>query len=165
MHSLSIIVAFDKNNGIGIQNRMPWHLPEDLAHFKKTTSGHTIIMGRKTFESIGKALPNRRNVVLTNNADWMQNGVEKISTINHIMPFAQNDAVFIIGGAQIYQQVMGIADTLIVTEIDAEFACDAFFPQIDRSIWQETNRERHYSDKNQWHYSFVTYKKKENYHV
>lgn len=160
MHSLTLIVAFDRQHGIGIQNRLPWHLPEDLAHFKKTTSGHTIVMGRKTFESIGKALPNRRNVVLTHNAEWGQDGVEKIDSINHIQAFTQEDAVFVIGGAQIYQQVMPLADTLIVTEIDATFACDAFFPAIDLAHWQEISRERHYSDKNQWHYAFVTYKKK-----
>lgn len=160
MHSLTLIVAFDRQHGIGIQNRLPWHLPEDLAHFKKTTSGHTIVMGRKTFESIGKALPNRRNVVLTNNQSWSHQGVEKIDSINHISAFAQEDAVFVIGGAQIYQQVMPLADTLIATEIDATFACDAFFPAIDLAHWQEVSRERHYSDKNQWHYAFVTYKKK-----
>lgn len=160
MHSLTLIAAFDRQHGIGIQNRLPWHLPEDLAHFKKTTSGHTIVMGRKTFESIGKALPNRRNVVLTNNQSWSHQGVEKIDSINHIPAFAQEDAVFVIGGAQIYQQVMPLADTLMATEIDATFACDAFFPAIDLAHWKEVNRERHYSDKNQWHYAFVTYKKK-----
>lgn len=160
MHSLTLIVAFDRQHGIGIQNRLPWHLPEDLAHFKKTTSGHTIVMGRKTFESIGKALPNRRNVVLTNNQSWSHQGVEKIDSINHIPAFAQEDVVFVIGGAQIYQQVMPLADTLMATEIDATFACDAFFPAIDLAQWQEVSRERHYSDKNQWHYAFVTYKKK-----
>jgi dihydrofolate reductase len=162
MSSLTIIVATDPLNGIGIDNKMPWHLPEDLAHFKKTTSGHAIIMGRKTFESIGRALPNRLNIVITRNAEWKQDGVECVTSLNAAQELAEKagKTAYIIGGAQIYQQAMLQADTLIVTEIDKQFTCDAFFPEIKQQDWEEVAREKHFSEANQLNYAFVTYKKR-----
>jgi dihydrofolate reductase len=160
MSFLTIIVATDKQGGIGINNSLPWHLPEDLAHFKQTTSGHAIIMGRKTFDSIGRALPNRRNIVVTRNCDWTHEGVETVSSLHAAEELIENNHAYIIGGAQIYQQALSIANELIVTEINKDFTCDAFFPKINPCEWEETSRENHYSEKNQLGYAFVTYKKR-----
>ncbi len=159
MTSLSIIVAIDKRRGIGINNSLPWHLPEDLAHFKKNTSGHPIIMGRNTFESIGRPLPNRRNIVITRNAEWHHDGIEIVNSLEQAQSVVKNEDAFIIGGAQIYQQAMAVAHRLVVTEIEQEYACDAFFPAIDTQYWQEVAREKHYSETQNLHYAFVTYKK------
>ncbi len=155
--SLSLIVATDRNHGIGIHNTLPWRLPEDLAFFKRTTSGHAIIMGRKTFDSIGRPLPNRRNIVVTRNPDWMHQGVERAGSLDEALHLAGEGEVFVIGGAQIYVDAIQRADKLIVTEIDAVFDCDAFFPAIDPAAWTEVSRERHHSTGNGWDYSFVIY--------
>jgi dihydrofolate reductase len=160
LSSLTIIVATDKKNGIGIKNTLPWHLPEDLAHFKRTTSGHAIIMGRKTFESIGRALPNRRNIVITRNPEWQHAGVESVSSLAAAQALVAQEHAYIIGGAEIYQQALGLADHLIITEIEQEFACDAFFPEIAAQLWQEVKREPQHSETNQFDYAFVTYKRR-----
>ncbi len=160
MTQLTIIVATDAKHGIGIGNQLPWHLPEDLAHFKKTTSGHPIIMGRKTFESIGRPLPNRQNIVVSRQQDWQHSGVDVVSSIQEAITLLDGKQGFIIGGAQIYQQSIAFADQLIVTEIQAEFACDAFFPNIDENIWQEKQRECFISANNALHYAIVTYIRK-----
>ncbi|MBC3811268.1 dihydrofolate reductase [Undibacterium aquatile] len=159
MSSMTIIVATDSQSGIGINNTLPWHLPEDLAHFKRTTSGHTIIMGRKTFESIGRPLPNRRNIVISRNPAWQHEGVETYPSITAAQAALDGQDAFIIGGAQIYQQALPLADKLIVTEISQTFACDAFFPAIAPEAWKETQREEHFSEQKQLHYAFVTYEK------
>jgi len=159
MSSLSIIVATDSKLGIGVDNKLPWHLPEDLAHFKRTTSGHAIIMGRKTFESIGRPLPNRRNIVVTRNQEWQHTGTETVSSLDAARALLDEDKAFIIGGAEIYQQSLDLANELVVTEIQQEFACDAFFPLIDPLLWKETGREEHYSEAKNLHFAFVTYKK------
>lgn len=159
MSSLTIIVATDSKLGIGINNALPWHLPEDLAHFKCTTSGHTIIMGRKTFDSIGRPLPNRRNIVVTRNRDWQHAGVEAVASLEEARSSLNNEMAFVIGGADIYRQALPLASQLIVTEIQAEFPCDAFFPAIDAAMWKEVHRETHYSEQKNLHYAFVTYTK------
>ncbi|MBI1773068.1 MAG: dihydrofolate reductase [Burkholderiales bacterium] len=159
MSSLSIIVATDSKLGIGVDNKLPWRLPEDLAHFKRTTSGHAIIMGRKTFESIGRPLPNRRNIVVTRNHEWQHAGVETVTSLDAARDLLNEELAFIIGGAEIYQQSMDLARELIVTEIQQEFACDTFFPAINPLLWKETGREKHYSEANNLHFAFVTYKK------
>ncbi|NDI86762.1 dihydrofolate reductase [Undibacterium crateris] len=161
MSSLTVIVATDQQSGIGINNTLPWHLPEDLAHFKKTTSGHPIIMGRKTFESIGRPLPNRRNMVISGNPEWQHAGVEVFTSLQNARDAIGAAQAFVIGGSQIYQQVLelGLADKLIVTEIQSSFQCDAFFPAIDKQTWKETARENHYSETQQLRYAFVTYEK------
>ena len=158
--SLSLIVATDRNNGIGINNTLPWRLPEDLAFFKRTTSGHAIIMGRKTFDSIGRPLPNRRNIVVTRNPDWAHEGVERAGSLDEAVKLAGDGEVFVIGGAQIYVDAIKVADKLIVTEIDANYDCDAFFPAIDPAIWREASREAHHSADNGWDYSFVIYQRR-----
>jgi dihydrofolate reductase len=162
---LTIIVATDANRGIGINNTLPWHLPEDLAHFKRTTTGHPIIMGRKTFDSIGRPLPNRRNIVITRNPQWRHAGVESAGSVAEAAALAAADGeAFIIGGAQIYAESLPLADRLIVTEIARRFDCDAFFPAPDMTLWQETARETHRSappnSDDAFDYAFVTYEKR-----
>lgn len=159
MAKLSIIVATDKQHGIGINNQLPWHLPEDLAHFKNTTSGYPIIMGRKTFESIGRPLPKRRNIVISRNPEWNQNGVETVNSIEQALALLAEGDAFVIGGAQIYQQAIPLAEQLIVTEIQAEYACDAFFPVIDPQFWEEKTRQ-HCISSNNLAYDIVVYLKK-----
>lgn len=159
MSRFTIIVATDQQRGIGIGNALPWHLPEDLAHFKRCTSGHAIVMGRKTFESIGRPLPNRRNIVVTRDPAWQHAGVETVASLAAAQDLLGTQDAFIIGGAQIYQQAMQLAHTLIVTEIAGNFACDAFFPEISPGTWQEVAREPHYSEAKALHYAFVTYRK------
>lgn len=160
MSSLTIIVATDRKLGIGMANALPWRLPEDLAHFKRTTSGHAIVMGRKTYDSIGRPLPNRRNIVITRNPGWHRDGVEAVASLAAAQALLEKDDAFIIGGAEIYRQAIALADKLVVTEIQQEFPCDAFFPAIDPAVWTEEAREEHYSEANQFHYAFVTYKKR-----
>jgi dihydrofolate reductase len=158
--TLSLIVAVDRQHGIGINNALPWRLPEDLAFFKRITSGHAIIMGRKTFDAIGRPLPNRRNIVVTRNDAWRHDGVERAVSLQQAIHVAGEGEVFIIGGAQIYREAITLADRLIVTEIDAEFACDAFFPSIDPAAWHTESRETHHSESNGWDYSFVMYQRR-----
>ena len=160
MSTLTIIVATDARNGIGINNTLPWKLPEDLAHFKRLTTGHPIIMGRKTFESIGRPLPNRRNIVVTRNADWRHDGAETVGSIEAAIALLDGAEGFVIGGAEIYRQSMHLADQLIITRIDHTFDCDAFFPAIDADTWQETVREEHVSAASGLHYAFVTLRRK-----
>jgi dihydrofolate reductase len=156
---LTIVVAIDAQGGIGVNNALPWHLPEDLAHFKRTTSGHPIIMGRKTFDSIGRPLPNRRNIVVTRNPDWRHDGVEAVSSFEAAVKLAGASEVMIIGGAQIFAESLPHTDRLIVTEIDKTFDCDTFLPAIDREQWQEVAREQHHSEQQGLDYAFVTYQR------
>ncbi len=129
---LTIVVATDAQRGIGINNTLPWHLPEDLAHFKRVTSGHAIIMGRKTFDSIGRALPKRRNIVITRNPDWRHEGVEAVPSLAAAIALVGDEPAFIIGGAQIYAESLPYVDRLIITEIDHNNSCDTFFPAIEQ---------------------------------
>ena len=161
MRNLTIIVATDQQRGIGINNTLPWKLPEDLAHFKRLTTGHPIIMGRKTFESIGRPLPNRRNIVVTRNADWRHDGVETVASLEAAVALLDGADGYVIGGAEIYAQSMALATTLIVTEIGQSFACDAFFPEIDAAAWLETARESHVAAASGLPYAFVTYSRRE----
>ena len=136
---INIIVAIDKNNGIGIENRLPWSLPEDLIHFKKTTSGKPIIMGSKTFESIGRPLPNRMNIVLTTDEKKTYPGVVMANSIDEALEVAGSSGgaeVYVIGGGNIYGKMLEKADRLVVTHVDQKFDCDAFFPAIDGRIWE-----------------------------
>jgi dihydrofolate reductase len=158
---LTIIVAIDNRGGIGIDNALPWHLPEDLAHFKRTTSGYPIIMGRKTFDSIGKPLPNRRNIVVTRNPGWQHEGVDTAASLDAAIALAGDSEAFIIGGAQIFVEALPYVNKLIVTEIEKPFDCDVFFPGIDRGQWNEISRERHHSRQNGFDYSFVVYERSE----
>ena len=158
--SLTLIVATDRKNGIGINNALPWRLPEDLAFFKRTTTGHPIIMGRKTFDSIGRPLPNRRNIVITRNPEWHHAGVEAVSSLQAASALVGQGEAFVIGGAQIYVEALPLATRLIITEIDAEFACDAFFPSWDIAAWMEISRESHQAAEQNFDYAFVIYQRK-----
>ena len=158
--ALCVIVAIDSAGGIGINNTLPWRLPEDLAHFKRTTSGHPIIMGRKTFDSIGRPLPNRRNIVVTRNHAWSHPGVESVSSLEQAAQLVAGSDAYIIGGAQIYQQALPLAQRLIVTEIARRFDCDAFFPAIDGQQWQAVARESHHDASQNLDYAFVTYERR-----
>ena len=159
MSKLTIIVAYDAHYGIGINNSLAWHVPEDLIRFKKITTGHTIIMGRKTCESIGRPLPNRRNIVLTRQTGWQADGVEVVHTLAEALQLTGDADAFVIGGAEIYAQALPLCSTLLVTEIHADVKCDAFFPALDKSAWRETERVTQHSEKNGFDYSFVTYQK------
>ncbi len=163
MTKLSIIVAIDSQHGIGVKNTLPWHLPQDLAHFKRTTSGHPIIMGRKTFDSIGRALPNRRNIVISRGtacpAPTCYDGVEVVPSIAAALELVGDTEAFIIGGAQIFIEMLPLAERLIVTEIGKNFDCDVFFPFISTQEWIEVAREQHHCEKNDFEYAFVTYQK------
>ena len=157
--TLAIIVATDRAGGIGIDNRLPWRLSEDLAHFKRSTIGHPIIMGRKTFESIGRPLPGRRNIVVTRNPLWQHAGVEAVGGLPQALALVGGADAFVIGGAELYVQALPLAQRLIVTEIDRVFDCDAFFPAIDKAQWHETGRQTHYSEPNACAYAFVCLEK------
>ena len=159
MTELTILVAYDAHYGIGLNNKLAWHVPEDLIRFKQITTGHTIIMGRKTYDSIGKPLPNRRNIVLTRQTDWQPAGVEVAHTLAEAISLAGTGAAFVIGGAEIYAQALPLCSTLLVTEIHSDVQCDAFFPAPDLAEWHETERITLHSDKNGFDYAFVTYKK------
>lgn len=160
---LFIIVAMGKNRLIGIDNNLPWHLPNDLKHFKEATLGKPIVMGRKTFESFGSTpLPKRPNLVVSRNMDYVAQGAEVFPSVEEALA-SQKDAaeIAIIGGAQIYEQWINKVDKLIITLVDAELEGDAYFPAIDLTIWQEVSRKHHPQDaKHKYAFDFVEYKKK-----
>lgn len=158
---INLIVAVDLNNGIGKDNQLPWHLPADLKHFKNLTSGHPVLMGRKTFDSIGRALPNRRNIVISRQSGIEFPGVEVCNSLEQAMMLCKNeDEVFIIGGSQIFEQALSISDTLYLTQIHHNFDSDTFFPEINPEHWLETEKIDHHPDeKNLYSYSFIKYRK------
>ena len=158
---LTLVVAIDAKGGIGVDNKMPWHLPEDFAHFKRVTLGKPVIMGRKTFDSIGRVLPGRRNIVITRSADWSHDGAERAPSLEAAIAMLDGAPASIIGGAQIFAQAMDVADAMIVTHIDHVFDCDTFFPPIDAGVWRETAREPHRSEANGFDYAFVSYARRE----
>jgi dihydrofolate reductase len=153
---ISIIVAIGENHAIGKNNQLLWHMPNDLKHFKTITSGRTIIMGRKTFDSVGKPLPRRRNIVVTRQ-DIEIPGCEVVKSINEGLALcAHDDEVFIGGGAEIYRQAMDKTDRIYLTIIHKEFEADTFFPEIDYLQWHEVSREDFEPDeKNPLPYSFI----------
>lgn len=158
---ITIIAAIANNNAIGKNNQLIWHLPADLKRFKKVTFGHHIIMGRKTYESLGKPLPNRTTIIITRNKNYKQNNCIVVNSLNEAIKAAQADEnPYILGGAEIYKQALKIADRLDLTIIHHSFEADAFFPKINYKIWKEVSREDYKADeKNKYNYSFVTYLK------
>lgn len=160
MTQLTMVVAIDAARGIGVDNKLPWHLPEDLAHFKRVTLGRPIIMGRKTFDSIGRPLPGRRNIVVTRNADWRHAGVEAVTSLEAAIALVGEEEASIIGGAQIFKAALDMADKMIVTEIARTFDCDTFFPAIAPEAWAETAREHHHSATQGFDFDYVTYERK-----
>jgi dihydrofolate reductase len=159
---VSIIAAMDRNRLIGNKNRLPWHLPADLAHFKHVTMGKPIIMGRKTFESIGRPLPGRTNIVLTRSADFHAEGVMAANTLQQALDYAASaDEVMIIGGSAVYELALPRADRLYMTYIEGSFDGDAWFPDLDSEQWHIISSEEHSADaKNTCAYRFVTYERK-----
>lgn len=158
----TIIVAMGEKNEIGADNKLLWHLPKDLKHFKDLTSGHPVIMGRKTYESIGKALPNRTNIVISRKKDWFQEGILIVGSIKEALKFAKkiDEEVFIIGGGNIYEQTMEKADKLEVTLVKTELKADTYFPKIDPKVWKKTNEIFHEKDeKNEFDFYFQTYER------
>ena len=159
--SIAILVAMAKNGTIGIDNALPWRCPEDLKRFKELTMGHSMIMGRKTFDSIGRALPGRTTIVVTRNANLRIEGCLIAHSLHQALKMCEKDAqVFIVGGAEIYAQSLGLADTLYITEIQHDVPGDAHFPEFDRTAWRETSREMRTQDAPQpLDYHFVTYQR------
>ena len=158
MPRLNLIVAMANNRVIGKDNQMPWHLPADLQHFKSVTMNHPILMGRKTFESIGRPLPGRRNLVISRNPDLAIDGTETYTSIDDaVAACADVEEIMIIGGSTLYQQTIDRADRLFLTFIDLDTDGDAHFPDWKHLDWHEVDRESHEPDeKNPYHYEFVT---------
>jgi len=158
----TIVVAMGEKNEIGFENKLLWHLPKDLKHFKDITSGHPIIMGRKTYESIGKPLPNRTNIVISRKKNWFEEGILIVGSIKEAVKFAKkiDENVFIIGGGNIYEQTMEIVDKLEVTLVKADLEADTFFPKINPKVWKKTEEVFHEKDeKNEYDFSFQTYER------
>lgn len=155
--TISIVVAISENKAIGKNNQLLWYLPADLKHFKSITTGHSVIMGRKTYESIGKPLPNRRNIIVTRQ-DITIAGCEVVKSIEGALALcAGEDEAFIVGGAEIYKQALHLTDRIYLTIVHQKFDADSFFPEINDDEWLETGREDHEPDeKNKLPYSFIT---------
>ncbi|MBB5211159.1 dihydrofolate reductase [Microbulbifer hydrolyticus] len=161
---LAMIVAMASNRAIGRENTLPWRISGDLQFFKRTTLGKPVVMGRKTFESIGRPLPGRQNIVITRNPEWRAEGVTVVASLQSALDAATTSAsgdgveeVMIIGGAEIYRQAMPLAERLYVTEVDAEVEGDAFFPALDET-WREVSRDCYpASEKDEYNYCLVQY--------
>lgn len=153
----TIVVAISENHVIGKDNQLLWYMPSDLKHFKDITTGHTVIMGRKTFDSVGKPLPRRRNIIITRRSITIE-GCEVVNSIEEAFSLCKDEPeVFIVGGAEIYKQAMSITDRIYLTIIYKEFEGDSFFPEINKQAWKEVFREDHQpDDRNPLPYSFIT---------
>lgn len=158
---LTIIAAVGTHNELGKDNQLIWHLSDDLKHFKNLTKGHHIIMGRKTFESMPKALPNRTNIVITRQKDYQLDGAQVVHSIAEAIDIAKNDAQpFIIGGGEIYEQALTLADRIELTRVHASFDADTFFPEINPDMWKEVWREEHPADdRHAYAFTFLRYQK------
>ena len=160
MATLHLSYARARGGVIGLKGRMPWHLPEDLAHFKRTTLGHPVIMGRKTWDSLPAAvrpLPGRRNIVITRQADWQAEGAEVVHSLEQALAACANSAqAWVMGGAEIYRQALPLAQQVVVTEIDADFAGDAFAPELD-AAWQAQEASAWQTSSSGLPYRFMTY--------
>ncbi|WP_042145555.1 dihydrofolate reductase [Paucisalibacillus sp. EB02] len=158
---ISLLFAMDQNQLIGANNDLPWHLPNDLKFFKEKTTGHTIVMGRKTFDSIGRALPNRRNVVLSRQEVQLPSDVELIHHVETIIEWNNDypeEEIFVIGGGGLFKQILPYADRMYVTLIDEVFKGDVFFPEFSLEDWKEMSREKGIKDeKNPYDYFFIQY--------
>lgn len=160
---LAILAAVSANRVIGLNNALPWHLPADLKHFKQLTIGQIVVMGRRTFDSIGKPLPDRTNVVLTRQRHFNWPGILTAGSIQEVLDHFSSDdrQIFIIGGAEIYQQTLPFCQRLYLTEIQQDFAGDTFFPEYDRNDWREISREMHQTADSSMKYHFVVLDRKQ----
>lgn len=159
---LSLIVAMARNRTIGVNNTLPWRCSEDLKHFKALTMGHHMIMGRKTFDSIGRPLPGRVTVVVTRNTDLQIDGCQIAHSLNEaIAACAGDNEIFIVGGAELYRQAIALVDTLYITEVQQDVEGDAHFPEFDKDAWRETSRVISSQTTPQpLNFHFVTYRRK-----
>lgn len=160
---ISLIWAMDENRVIGKNNQLPWHLPADLKFFKKTTMGHPIVMGRKTYQSIGRPLPGRENIIITRNLEFSCDGCTVLHSVEELIQYAGNTdkEMFIIGGAEIFKEVFPIADRLYITKIYEEFDGDTFFPEINMNQWKRVFSEPGLKDeKNPYHFEFFIFERK-----
>jgi len=157
---ISLIWAMDRNRTIGKDNKLPWRLPADLAYFKRLTLGHKIIMGRKTYESIGKPLPGRENVIITKNKDFLSEGCTLCNSIEEALRLADEEEAFVIGGAEIYSKFFTYADKLYITQIEENFSGDTFFQEIDFNEWTLISKTKGEKDeKNPYEYYFLVYER------
>jgi dihydrofolate reductase len=160
---ISFIVAMDKNRVIGKNNQLPWRLPEDLKFFKRVTMGHPIAMGRKTHESIGRVLPGRENIVITRQKEYRSEDCTVVYSVEDFVQYSekQSDEIFVIGGAEIFNETFAYADRLYITLIHEEFAGDTYFPEFDVSNWELVSCEKGVKDnKNPYDYEFRIYNRK-----
>ncbi|WP_080238977.1 dihydrofolate reductase [Spirosoma rigui] len=161
---ISMIAAVAQNHVIGRKNDLPWHLPDDFAFFKRKTSHHPIIMGRKSLESLGKPLPNRTNIVITRNKGLQAAGVTIVHTLDEAIAAARSinqEEIFVIGGAEVYTMALPVATTLYLTEIHRDYEGDAYFPEVDKREWNEVSRVPHAADeRHEVGFDFVTYERK-----
>jgi len=159
---ISMIVAMAENRAIGKDNDLLWHLPDDFKHFKSVTMGKPILMGRKTYESIGKPLPGRENIVITRDKNFSADGTTLVNSIPEALEASkQYDEVMVIGGASFYEQMLPVADRLYITVVHETFDADAFFPEINLDEWDVIEQSEHAADeKHAYGFSFITYQKK-----
>lgn len=158
---ISLVVAMDKNRIIGANNQLPWHLPADLAHFKRLTINKPIVMGRKTYESIGRPLPQRRNIIITRNADFRAEACEVFHSLDAALENLKNEEeVMVIGGGELFAQILSQATTLYLTIVDAKVDGDVYFPDWNANEWQEVESQFNQADeKNPFNYTFLTLKR------
>ncbi len=156
-----MIAARARNGVIGRENKIPWKIPGEQAYFKRMTMGHPIVMGRKTWESIGRPLPGRRSIVITRNREYIAPGAEVVASLDEALALIGDmDEVFIIGGGELYAEAMPRADRILLTEIDADFEGDTFLPALDPARWREKSREQHpAANERAFNYSFVIYER------
>ncbi|GIN77574.1 Dihydrofolate reductase [Bacillus paralicheniformis] len=160
---ISLITAMDRNRLIGKDNDLPWHLPQDLKYFKEVTKGHAVIMGRKTFESIGRPLPHRENIIVTSNKELDIPNCQVMHSTEEAVRFAKNknEECFVIGGSTLYAEILPFADKLYVTKIDETFEGDRYFPEFSEAEWEIVSRRKGLKDdKNPYDYEFLVYQRK-----
>ncbi|MCQ6560135.1 dihydrofolate reductase [Paenibacillus mendelii] len=160
--SITLIAAMASNRAIGQDNKLLWRLPSEMAHFRRSTTGKTVLMGRKTFESLGRPLPNRLNVILTHDQNFVSEGCESVHSVDEALRRYNNeeDELMVIGGAEIYSQFLPYADKLLLTEVEAEIAGDAFFPAVPESEWSIEGSEPHVADeKHAYNFCIRTYRR------
>ena len=159
---ITLVAAIASNNVIGKENSLPWNIPEDLKRFKQMTSGHTILMGRKTFDSIGRPLPNRQNIVMTKDENFEKEGIKVINDFDEALELIKesNEDVFVIGGSKIYELFEPVANSLAITRILKDFEGDAFFPDINWDLWQIEKEENFFDEKSNIECKLIEYSKK-----
>lgn len=160
---ITLVAACGRRREIGLDNRLPWHLPADLKHFREITTGKPVVMGRKTYESIGRPLPSRKNIVLSASGRFRADGVVTVGSVDEALEEADGaEELMVIGGSQIFQLFLPLANQILLTEVDEQFEADSFFPELDMTVWEEKNRLSFEPDaKNIFRYSFVTIGRRE----